>query len=438
VKKSFFCLISVLMTALALLAFASTASAREYTLEEIYQEALRNSDIIKVARENLYVSQLGKDKARSLLIPRVTAFGSYNRFSERKFTDTSIMIQPDETSTWGVRADQSFSMSARELDAYKIAGQSITKSEYELETIKEDFVLAVASSYFDVLRARKALDIAAANFFRLIQYRESVEKRVKVGELTRTSLLRAEGELSGARSDYVKAENAVKLSRAALIRLTGVEEDFTLSESLSGLDEDASIEEMMNVALQSRPDLKSYDMQVQISEKQIKYARGAFWPNVNLFALYQGMNQSPASLTLNRESTLAGVALNFPFFEGGLRVAELKEAEARKRQSQLLYDDLIKNVDIELKSAYLDLQTQKSVVSFLEAQLDFARDNYKAVLRQFENELATSLDVMDANTLLVTAERNLSEASYSYQLACLKVKNSKGTLLQFITAGHSK
>lgn len=422
------------MTALVV---ALPASAREYTLEEIYQEALANSDIIKVARENLYVSQLGKEKARSLLIPKVTAFGTYNRFSERKSNEFGIMIQPDETGSWGVRADQSFSMSARELEVYKMAGQSITKSQYDLETIKEDFVLAVASSYFDVMKAKKALDIAAANFFRLIQYRESVEKRVNVGELTRTFLLRAEGELSGARSDYVKAENAVKLSRAALIRLTGIEEDFTLNESLSGLDEDGSIEEMMNVALQSRSDLKSYDMQVQIAGEQVKYARGAFWPNVSLFAVYQGMDQSPASLTLNRESALAGVALNFPFFEGGLRVAELKEAEARKRQSLFLHDDLKKNVDIELKSAYLDLQTQKSVVSFLEAQLDFARDNYKAVLRQFENGLATSLDVMDANTLLVAAERNLSEASYGYQLACLKVKKSKGTLLHFITAGHS-
>jgi outer membrane protein len=432
-KKTFFYFMFVLMTALA---FAFPAPAQEYTLGEVYQEALKHSEIIKVARENLYVSQLGKDKARSLLVPRVTAFGTYNRFSERKSTDTGIMIQPDETGNWGVRADQSFSLSARELDAFKIAGRFITKSEYDLETIKEDFVLAVASSYFNVLKAQKALDIAAANLSRLVQYRDSVEKRVKVGELTRTSLLRAEGELSGARSDYLKAENAMKLSRAALIRLTGVEESFTLNESLSVRDEDKSVEEMRNVALQSRSDLKSYDIQVEIAEEQIKYARGAFWPNVNLFAVYQGMDQNPAVPTLNRESALAGVALNFPFFEGGLRIAELKEAEARKRQSRLLYDDLKKDVDIELKSAYLDLQTQKGVLSFLEAQLEFAHDNYKAVLRQFENGLATSLDVLDANTLMVSAERNLSEASYDYQFACLKVKKSEGTLLQFIAAGH--
>ena len=54
----------------------------------------------------------------------------------------------------------------------------------------------------------------------------SAAKKVKVGELTKTSLLRADGELSGARADYLRATNALVLARAALIRLTGIEGKF--------------------------------------------------------------------------------------------------------------------------------------------------------------------------------------------------------------------
>ena len=175
-------------------------------------------------------------------------------------------------------------------------------------------------------------------------------------------------------------------------------------------------------------------MQTKMAEEQVTYARGAFWPYLNLFAIYQGADQNPTGSTLNRESILAGAALNFPFFEGGLRIAELNEAKAKSRQAKLTYDDYKKNVDIELQGAYLDLQTQKGILKFLEDQLIFARDNYNAVLKQFENGLAVSLDVMDANSLLLSAEKNVVEASYNYQLAYLKIKRSNGTLLQFVNA----
>jgi len=286
-----------------------------------------------------------------------------------------------------------------------------------------------------VLKAKKALEIAADNMERLTQYRDFAEKRVKVGELTKTALLRANGELSGARADYLRATNALKLTRAALIRITGIEETFRLKDAgIPSADIDP-FEKIRETAMTTRTDLKSYDMQTQMAEQQVKYARGAFWPSVGVFAVYNGVDQNPVTATLLRESILAGVSLTFPFFEGGLRIAELNEAKAKKRQARLAYDDLKKNVDIELHGACLDLETQKGTLNFLQDQLVFARDNYKAVLRQYENGLATSLDVMDANTLLLSSEKNVAEALYSYQLAHLKVRKSSGTLLNFITEG---
>jgi len=186
----------------------------------------------------------------------------------------------------------------------------------------------------------------------------------------------------------------------------------------------------------SRTDLKSYDVQSQVARRQVKYARGAFFPNVGLFAIYNGLDQNPATATLNRESVLAGVSLNFPFFEGGLRLAELNEAKAKERQARLAYDDLRKSVDIELHGAWLDLETQQGTLKFLQDQLLFAHDNYNDVVRQYQNGLATSLDVMDANSLLLSSERNAVEALYGCQLANLKVRKASGTLLQFVQDGH--
>jgi outer membrane protein len=418
----------------AVIAFVSLSNAAEYALSDLYQQALKNSEKIKFAQENLYIAQTGKDKAWALLIPKLTAYATYNHFSEQKFVVGAGVIQPYESGNWGVRMDESFSLSARELNALNFAGQNVTKSEYDLDATKSDFVLAVASVYYDTLKAKKSLAVAAANMERLTQYRDSVEKRVKVGELTRTALLRADGELSGARSDYLKATNAFMFTRALLIRITGVEDNFLLRETPIPPDDHIALNNLRNTALDSRADLKSFDVQTKMAQEQVKFAKGAFWPNIGLFAIYNGYDQYPVTATLNRESFLAGVSVIFPFFEGGLRMAELREAKAKERQAKLAYDDFRKNVDIELQSDYLDLQTQEGTLKFLEDQLRFAEDNYNAVIRQFDNGLALSLDVMDANSLLLSAEKNVNEARYNYQLANLKLKRTSGLLLQFVNA----
>ena len=127
----------------------------------------------------------------------------------------------------------------------------------------------------------------------------------------------------------------------------------------------------------------------------------------------------------------------FPFFEGGLRNAEVQEAAAKKRQVDYTFQDIKKSVTVEVETAYLDFLTQKGTLKSLEDQLLFAKDNFNAVTRQFEYGLAHSIDVMDANTLLVTAQRQLADVIYNYQLSIARLKRATGTLLHFVTGGST-
>jgi len=78
---------------------------------------------------------------------------------------------------------------------------------------------------------RKNLEIADANLERLTKYRDAAEKRLRVGEVTRTVLLRAEGELSGAKSDQVQAKNGLELAMDVLVNNVGIKSAVTLRET---------------------------------------------------------------------------------------------------------------------------------------------------------------------------------------------------------------
>jgi outer membrane protein len=418
-----------------------TAFAEEYSLDDLYRIALERSETIKIAGEDVYISEREKDRAIAVLFPKLSAFGSYKKYSDQKSAN-QIVIQPDNNTSWGVSLTQSLSTSGKELTAYGIAKESIVKSKADLDSVREGYLLNVASSYYDVLKAREALDIAKASEERLTKYRNAAQTRLRVGEITKTVLLRAEAELSGAQSDLLKAENSLKLAKTVLARTVGISNDYELKEPSAGAIDEAplrhcqplTVDCLKQTALSERSEIKSVELQRKLAGEQIKYAKGSYWPDISVEGVYLKSEDHPQVPFVNRESIYGDIKLNFPFFEGGLRKAEVREAEAKFRQADYRLTDLYKTINVEVENAYLNLITVSGILEKLRAEAAYASDNYNAVSKQFEFGLANSLDVMDANTLLVTSERQLSNAKYDYQFAILQLKRATGIPLKTVNS----
>lgn len=429
----------------------SQVFALEYTLDDLYKMALERSEKIKISEEDLFIAEKGKDKALSALLPKLSGVGGYTRYRDNKTNDNESLIQPEDAANWSFRLDQSFSLAGREIIAYGVAKKGIGKSRYDLFAVKEGYIYTVTSAYYDLMKAKKVVDIARQNVERLTKYRDAASTRLKVGEVTKTTLLRAEAELSGARSDLIKAENVRKLAKAVLARIVGISGDFKVKETQDMLLEASRSDDINSVvkgcklptidclketAYAERAELKSSDLQKGIADATVRFTKGSYWPTVAVEGVYQKKIESPETQGIIRDNLYGGVRLVFPFFEGGLRTAEVQEAAAKKRQADYTFEDIKKSVTVEVENAYLDFLTQKGTLKSLEDQLAFAKDNFNAVTKQFEYGLAHSIDVMDANTLLVTAQRQLADVIYNYQLSIARLRRTTGTLLQFVVGNN--
>jgi outer membrane protein len=416
-----------------------------YTLDDLYKLAFERSEKIKISEENLYISEREKDRALAALLPTLSAYWNTTQYNESKIRITGVapdrntaVLQPDSSYSWGLRLDQSFSLSFRELTAFSISKENIVKSGYDLSVVRESYLLDVSNAYYGLLRAKESLDIANAEVERLTKYRDAAKVRLKVGEVTKTAVLRAEAELSGAQSTQIIAKNGSASAKALLARVVGLEGDFDIKETskdiqdATAVNSAAALDSMKQSAFSERAELKSLEVQKKTAEDQVRYAGGAFWPNLSVEGVYAKNDSYPSPGFHNTESIYGGIKLNFPFFEGGLRVAELREAKARLKQAELSYEDKKKDIGIEVENAYLDLRTQEGILAKFREQVAYAEDNYKAVSKQFEFGLANTLDVIDANTTLVTAERQLADTKYNYQLSALRLQRTTGALLKNI------
>jgi len=403
--------------------------AKDYTLPDLYRLALERAEKIKVSEQDVILASLDKDKAVAGLMPRISGFASHTQYSRKITNDWGGLVQPRHTGTWGAKVEEQLSLSMREITAVRMAKKGVEKGMLDLDNVKEEYLQDVASGYYEVLKSQKSLEIAEANLKRLEAYRLAAQKRVQYGEASRAILLRAESEFSNAQAERIKAENDLAVNKAVLARMTGIVEDYRLVPEAEKTRPIPPLAELRSAAHKQRADLQALDYEKQIAEQNISYLKGQHWPSINLSGGSQMSHQSPSDEDLNRESLYGALSLNIPIFQGGTVKADVAQASARLHQAELKYQDLKKNIDVQVETAYRDFITQQAMLKYLEDQCTYTNENYHALARQFELGLASNLDVVDANALLVTSEQKLAQAKCECQVSLVRLKKAAGIFL---------
>ncbi|MCK5311647.1 MAG: TolC family protein, partial [Desulfobacteraceae bacterium] len=402
-----------------------------YSLYDLCKIADKNALRIKIAKDDLYISEQEKKRALSVLMPRLTAIGIKNRtFTEY---DNQIMDRKmnsiKDTETLGLQLDQSFTLNGKELIALNVTKDEIKKNEYNLESTKSNYLFDISRVFYQILSANKNIDISKADVKRLEKHRNSVKEKLQVGTVTKTALFRAEAELSKAKTNFLKAENNLKFAKASLKNLVDIDEEFVLLDNRYFYlhDFDLSFDELVKEAIANRPELKSVQKTCEVANKTIKYERGSYWPKISIKGTYGDSemisDHDSEYRFFNSETNVTEQSIeasfSFTLYDGGLRKAQINQAIARKRQAEATLIETQNQIILEAKKAWFDFETAKSTLKTLDHELKSANENFNAVAMQFEYGLSDSVDMMDAATLLVSAERKLADAEYKYVVSVL-------------------
>ena len=403
-----------------------------YSLYDLVKLANEQSETIKIAEEDLFIAQQEEKRALSVLFPRATTYGSYNRTEYQKGELSSSAI-----NTFGILLNHSFTLNGKELIAIDIAKKSTESRAFSLESIRAQYILQVVQTFYSILSAEKFYEIARSDVQRLRTHRDAVQAKLNVGNVTKTALLRAKAELSKAVTELEKAKNGLLQSRNALRNLLAVEKNFRLdSRDIYGFHNfKCNPTKLVFQALQRRLEIKEAQKNLGLAEKTIKLKKSAYWPNLSLEAGYRNsrLRSEAAHSSINNEEQNAYITgeLAFTLFDGGLRKAEKQQALAGLRKAEQALKLQQKKIILEAKTAFLDYKMAKSNLHNLQDELRYAKETYMAVQMQFNYGMADSVDIMDANTLLVSSQRRISDAQYKYYLSVIKILYSKGELSAF-------
>lgn len=406
------------------------AEERTLTLDEARRLAIENHERVAIAGEGVAQARADLRKATSRILPNVTAEGSYTRYTEEKGTD-SFIIQPREGTSAELRLTQPLYSGGREWATRRQARLQIQSRVEGVEGASEDIVRETSYHYYGVLKAEKDVEIKSAALRRAEERLEVAEARLRVGDVTRSAVLRAEAERAGAEAELIRSRNGLLNATALLRRVTGLEGvSLKVVEPPRLPAEERSASALVETALGERADYSQRLLEERAAGEGITIARAGFKPSLRLEGLLLWREQEPATTFFQEDSASATLRLTYPLFEGFLRKAELSEARSRLREAELRRLGLRRDIEVQITEALNNIKAIEALTESFRRQLAFAEEDYKMVFEQFRYGVATTLDVIDSENTLVTAQSSLANAVYDLELAKMDLKYLTGTLIE--------
>lgn len=423
--------VAVVMVPGMVLMGAGRVCGETFSLYQIYQYALQQSEDVKIAKEDFHRAEQERRRARSVLTPQITVAGTYSRSPEKttESLGSEVLLQPHEGYGGEVTVKQSLFAGGRNMANVRLAGRGVEVAQESYDAATEAFLLRVANAFYGMLKAQKNREARQHNVERLMELRRLAEVRFRVGEVGEAVVLRAEAELASAEATLVAAENELVVQQGELQVLAGLPDMFDVEEPPLPETPSETLEALTDIAFQYRDDVTRSRLEERMAQERVSMARGNLIPNLTLQGSYFHRDQDPRSTFFIKDSWLVEGRVEFPIFDGGLRLAELAQARSEAMQRQWQTVKVKKEIFVDVTKSYNTLHAATRVLETREKQLGFAARNYEIVSKQFAYGVATHIDLLDANQALVEAERDAIASRYDQHLAILDLQRSAGVFL---------
>ncbi len=410
--------VSSLLVILAYL-FLVPSSSSGLTLEEGLKLVVDKGRDVLIARSDEGAARAAVSLARSPWLPFVDLYGRQTWLQYQPEAKTPFGPFPtsqDHFLTYGVKATQllyDFGKTSSSIDAAKFGLKS-----REIETQRtrnltaRDFIIA----YLDLLESDKLLQVAREEVALYEAHKKDTEARYRAGVVTRNEVLQAEVTLADSRQRLVTAQNARSLgaSRINSLLLRPLNDDVQAEEVKVSPATGITLDQAWSIAEAESSDIKDLDAQIAIREENLRTVQAEYLPTFYLSGGYE-YSENRYMVHQDNWSLIAGVNVNLS--SGGASSSKIDIARSEVRSLKLTRDKLLDSIRLEVKSDYLNLESQTQKMEVAKTAVAQAEENLRLQRLRYQEGVGPATDVLDAVTLLTTAESNSWKALYGIKRA---------------------
>jgi outer membrane protein len=422
---------------LAALALATAAAvpglAAAQTLQQLVEAARGYDATFRAAQASAQSAEFRAAQADALGQPSAALTAS----AGTSYTESSRAPASIQASTVQAGVNGRYPLFNRSNQATMAqARKSLELSKADLATAEQDLIIRVSQAYFDVLTAENALGAVRANKAFITEQLASAKRNFEVGTATITDTREAQARFDLALAQEIAAENDLRTKRIALDQLVGqagvAPKALKVPVDLPG-PVPADPEQWVGTADQGHPTVRRARLGFDVATLETDKARAAEKPTLDAVASVTGSNGRGGLDALNRStgtSTVAtlGVQFNWPLFTGGSTQNRIKETLALEDQARNQLEAARRGVALGTRQAFFGLQSVLAQVKALEAAEASSKLALESTQLGYRVGVRVNLDVLNAQSQLVTTQRDLAAARYNVLLATLRLKQASGQL----------
>jgi len=327
--------------------------------------------------------------------------------------------------------DAGFLLSQRVFDLTAIknyrSAKDITKSaDHNARDTRDLVVLAVGGSYLQVVAAAARVESAKAQLETARAVFAQATRQNAAGVNARIDVDRSQVEMQSQRLRLISLETDFATQKLSLGRIIGLPlgQDITLTTAMEYTpDPELPLPNALAAAFANRADLQAAEAQVRAAKLARDAARAQNVPTlaVNGSWAVAGENPGQANGVYSLFATL-----DVPIWRGGSIQANIASAEAVYAQRRAEYEDARGRVDVEVRTAFLRLAATNEQVAVANSNRNLAQSTLRQARDRFAAGVADTVEVVQAQESVATAEQYYIASLYAHYLAKLSLARSIG------------
>jgi len=473
---------------LTLLLFVFTLSARAqepaagkaWSLEQCIDYALKNNNSIKQSELNTELSKVNLTQSQVNLLPNLNANASHsynygrtidrftNQFATQQVLSQNLSLSSDITLFSGLQ----------NINSIKENKYNYQASKYDVDKMKNDISLSIASAYLQILYNIEALDNAKNQMGITGGQVDRTQKLVDAGSAAKGTLLDIQAQMATEELNVTNAQNNLDISYLTLSQLLNMKssDGFTIVKPELAVANEALLTatptQIYNTAVSTLPEIKSADTKVLSADKAVDVAWGGLSPKLSFSASY-GTGYSGAServssppqfegYTLNGDTTSNGgyvyspyfsspsyekipfadqykdnvnksfgFYLTVPIFNRFQTKSAIDRAKIQKQSAELTVESTKLQVQKNIQQAYADANGALKKYASTQKALEAMQESFKYTEQKFNVGMVNTIDYNTAKNKLSATQSQLLQAKYEFVFKTKVLDFYQGKPLKF-------
>ena len=316
---------------------------------------------------------------------------------------------------------------------YRSAKELTTAAGHTLRDNRDLVVLAVGGSYLEVVAAAARVDSAMAQVDTARAVFAQATRQHEAGVNAQIDVDRSQVELQRQQLRLISLQSDWATQKLFLGRVIGMPlgQEITLTTPMEYIPQSIMLlQDALTSAFARRADIQAAEAQLRAATQARDAARAQNIPALTLNGGYFVAGEKP---TQSNGTFSVFATVDFPIWRGGRIQADIASAEAVYVQRRAEYENVRGQVDTEVRTALLRLAATNEQVAVADSNRKLAQTTLVQARHRFGAGVADTVEVVQAQEAVASAEQDYISSLYAYYLAKLSLARGIGDTEQGIS-----